>query len=161
MGNNPDILKSLSTLDGYCPAGYAMALHISFTTPKFLFQTYNRDWMEHYSKHGLVLKDPTVKWGFGNTGHVLWSDLKEQDTDGVLEAAKSYGIGFGFTYCTDAHGSRSISSFARNDRDFTGAEISDISALVDLLHSETADLDGISSQERDQLKKISVEFTHG
>ncbi len=84
MEGSPNILAAIARLDALCPAGYAMALHISYTTPKFLFQAYDSDWMEQYSKQGLVLKDPTVKWGFENTGTINWRDLKDLDEAGYL-----------------------------------------------------------------------------
>jgi len=160
MGNNSEILSALSELEGLCPAGYATALHINFATPKFLFQTYARDWMSQYSKLGLVMKDPTVRWGFENTGHVLWDVLKEQDVDGVLDMAASFGIKFGFTCATIAGGTRSICSFARDDRDFSEQEMAAIIKIAERLHDLTLDMNSFSSDAMERLKKMSIEFTH-
>ncbi|MGR3341835.1 MAG: autoinducer binding domain-containing protein [Paracoccaceae bacterium] len=154
-------MAAISRLDVLCPAGYAMALHIRYTTPKFLFQTYSSQWREEYSKKGLVLQDPTVSWGFENTGTINWRDLKESDEAGVLEQAKAYGIGHGFTLSLDRNNSKSITSFARGDRDFSAAEIEEISDIVTDLHNYTADIDEFSRVELVQLKQMSVEFTHG
>ena len=118
MDGSPNIMAAISRLDVLCPAGYAMALHIRYTTPKFLFQTYSSQWREEYSKKGLVLQDPTVRWGFENSGTINWRDLKESDEAGVLEQAKAYGIEHGFTLSLDRNNSKSITSFARGDREF-------------------------------------------
>ncbi len=68
MDENTKIGQLLGELDDLCPSGYAIALHIRYTTPAFLFQTYPKEWMEYYSQNGLVLHDPTVRWGLANTG---------------------------------------------------------------------------------------------
>ena len=161
MDGGPNIMAAISRLDVLCPAGYAMALHIRYTTPKFLFQTYNAQWREEYSKKGLVLQDPTVSWGFENTGTINWRDLKESDQAGVLEQAKAYGIEYGFTLSLDRNNSKSITSFARGDREFSVTEIDEISEIVTDLHNYTADIDEFSSVELVQLKQMSVDFTHG
>ena len=161
MDGPPNIMAAISRLDALCPAGYAMALHIRYTTPKFLFQTYDSQWREEYSKKGLVLQDPTVRWGFANTGTINWRDLKESDQARVLEQARAYGIEHGFTLSLERNNSKSITSFARGDREFSAAEIKEISEIVSELHSYTADIDEFSSVELAQLKQMSVDFTHG
>lgn len=160
MENKLNIMDELSRLDQLCPAGYAIALHISYTTPKFLFQTYDRKWMEVYSKQGLVLKDPTVAWGFGNTGIIRWNDLNELDDSGVLALAKTFGLNFGFTFAIDHGGSKSITSFARNDSEFSDSQIDEISDIIQRLHKYTAKIEEISPIEVEQLRKMSIEFTH-
>ena len=161
MSENMNISKSLSRLDELCSSGYAIALHINYTTPRFLFQTYAKEWREIYSERGLVLKDPTVLWGFGNTGMTLWSDLETLDEDGVLAMARDYGLNYGFVYSVDQGTSKSITSFARADRDFSSEEIDEISNIVQSLHDQTADVDEISLQDRDELRNMSIEFTRG
>jgi len=161
MENENEILKSLSRLDSLCASGYAIALHIRFTTPRFLFQTYSKEWMEMYSEKGFVLKDPTVLWGFSNTGAVKWSDLQEIDESGILPLAKEFGLNFGFTFAVDVNASRSIASFARDDREFDDTEIQEISEVIQRMHMLTSNIDGFSTNEVQQLKEMSVEFTHG
>ncbi len=161
MKSELKIMPSLAQLDALCSSGYAIALHIRYTTPKFLFQTYDKEWMKTYSEKGLVLKDPTVMWGFGNTGIARWSDLTELDEAGVLTMANKYGLEHGFTFAIDSGESKSITSFARGDRDFTNVEIDKISGIVQELHDYTANIEKISPEEVEQLKNLSVDFTHG
>jgi len=159
MKNSANIMGLLPRLDELCTAGYAIALHISYTTPRFLFQTYA--WMQMYSEKGLVLKDPTVLWGFSNTGVARWSNLEDIDHDGLLPLAREYGLKHGFTFAVDDDASKSITSFARKDRDFSDGEVSEISAIVLDLHQRTADVHEFSADELAFLKKLSVEFTRG
>ena len=64
MTQRASIAALLHDLDQRSPAGFAIALHIRFTTPTYLFQTYPKRWLDHYSSAGLVVHDPVVRWGF-------------------------------------------------------------------------------------------------
>jgi len=161
MKNGTNLMESLSRLDTLCTAGYAVALHISFTTPRFLFQTYSRDWMEIYSKKGLVLKDPTVLWGFSNVGVARWSNLEEIDDSKILPMAREFGLKYGFTFAVERDSSRSIASFARSDRDFSDKEVDEISDIIHQLHNTTIDIKDLSENALQQLKKLSVIYTRG
>ena len=154
-----DIMGSLSHLSGLCPNGYAIALHIRYTTPRLLFQTYPKDWIDIYSAKGLVLKDPTVLWGFSNTGTKLWSSLKDLDGEGVLDQAGEHGLKFGFTFARDDGDSKTISSFAREDREFNDGEMAEISQLVSELHAATSNVDMLSDDMQSDLRKLSIEFS--
>lgn len=137
-----------------------MAFHIRFTTPTYLFQTYPQDWIAKYSQEGLVMQDPTVLWGFENTGSISWADLTAQDAHGVMEKARGYGLEHGLTIAIEEGDSRSICSFARSDRAFTAAEVGELEAATQELHAATLTLDTNSPELRDALKKMSIDFTH-
>ncbi len=159
MDEQSRIANLLGDLSGLAPAGYAIALHVRFTTPTYLFQTYPEAWSDHYSAAGLVMQDPTVAWAFEQTGVVRWRDLAASDAAGVLAAAARHGLGFGFTLSQDRGASRSLSSFSRNDRDFTDAEIAAITRLSDELHDLTLATTGLGEATRDDLRRLSVRFT--
>ena len=161
MKTNDDILDALKTLDALAPLGYAIALHIIYTAPRFLFQTYDEAWMKYYSANGLVLKDPTVLWGFENTGTTRWSDLTDRDPDGVLDMAREHGLAYGFTFASRDEEMPSIASFARSDREFTDQEIAEISAIVDEVRRKTARLDSLTPEQCEALRQLSISFTHG
>jgi LuxR family transcriptional regulator, quorum-sensing system regulator SdiA len=152
-----DVLAQLKAL---APAGYAIALHVRFTTPSFLFQTYPRTWIDYYSKMGLVMQDPTVRWGFENTGTKRWSTMTGDDPAGVIAAAAEHGMAHGFTLAIDDSGSRSIASFARSDADFSDDDIAMISELARQLHLATANADTLLPETRDKLRNLSIMFTH-
>lgn len=153
-----EISHTLGALDELTPAGYIVALQINYTTPKFMFQTYNKDWLEHYSKEGLVMSDPTVAWCFENTGHCRWSDL--DDPGGVLKSAAKFGLTYGGIHSTEASGSRSMSGFARGDREFDDAEMQEIAKNVDLLHQLTLDKAQLDPETVEQLRNMSIMVTH-
>ncbi len=159
-----EISDLLGRLHEMAPAGYAIGLQILYTTPKFMFQTYSKDWLNYYSKHGLLMLDPTLAWGFENIGVIRWDALRDNDPAGVLELAAQHGIHFGIT-CAKAStnskdGIRSVGSFARSDRDFTDKEVSAISTAFDLLNDETEDRAQLPEETVKQLKKMSIMVTH-
>ena len=161
MDKRASIASELAALDPLCPAGFAIALHIKFTAPTFLFQTYPARWREIYTEKGLVLHDPTVKWGMKHTGLVNWRDLVDEDEANVLRMAREYGLLYGFTLAIVVDGSRSLASFARTDRDFLDVEIDRIRDHLTALHDETAGLEDLSREDRDALRRMSVHLTHG
>jgi len=160
MSDTKHIIRLVERLQGKSPSGFAIAFHIRFTTPDFLFQTYPKAWIDIYSEQGMVMHDPIVRWGFANTQAVRWSDLEGSDALGVLEKSKPYGMNYGVAFAIDTGGSRTVAGCARPDREFTDAEIADIQADVADLHKLTASKDGMTDALRRELKQMSIRFTH-
>lgn len=153
-----DLSETLGAFKDRAESGYALGLHINFTTPAYFFQSYPRAWLDHYSRAGLLMNDPTVRWCFGNTGVKRWSEI--EDPQGVLAQAADYGMKFGFVYATDADESHSMAGFARPDRDYSDAEIAELVALFDTLHHATRDQASLPAETVAQLKKMSIMVTH-
>lgn len=153
------IATLLRQIDLRSPAGFAIALHIRFTTPTFLFQTYAKRWTEHYSARGLMPRDPTVRWGFHNLGYVRWADLEAMDDGGVLEAAKDHGLMNGVAIAVYEQGSRSIASFARADRDYDLAEMIALEDLLRALHLATVASEALDESDRAALMDLSIALT--
>ena len=139
-------------------SGYAMGLHINFTTPAYFFQSYPRAWLEYYSHAGLLVNDPTVSWCFENTGVCRWSDM--DDPAGILKKAADYGMKYGIVYATTEGGSHSMSGFARPDREYNDDEIAELVARFDALHQATRDQASLPPAIVNQLKKMSIMVTH-
>lgn len=152
------ILEKLTQL---CPQGYAIALHINFTTPKYLFQSYRKDWSDYYSKKGWVMHDPTVQWGFENTGVTSWESLIPADKYGIFAEAAKYGLKFGFVCAIRSFDSSSFSSFAREDRNYCEAEISQICKLVNILHDMTLNPENLSETEIEHLNQLTSAMPAG
>lgn len=139
-------------------SGYAMGLHINFTTPTYFFQSYPRAWLDYYSKSGFLVNDPTVSWCFENTGVCRWSDM--DDPAGVLTHAAEYGMKYGIVYATTTGGSHSMSGFARPDREYTDEEIAELVDRFEDLHMATRDQKALAPETIAQLKKMSILVTH-
>jgi LuxR family transcriptional regulator len=153
-----DLSAALSGFKDRAASGYAMGLHIQFTTPAYFFQSYPRKWLEHYSQAGLLVNDPTVSWCFENTGICRWSDM--DDPHGILEQAAEFGMRYGVVYATTSGDSHSMCGFARPDREFTDAEVSELVALFEAMHVATIDQAALHPETVDQLKKMSIIVTH-
>ena len=157
-GTDGGVGQVLEQLDAACPAGFAIALHIKFASPRYLFQSYSKEWIDYYSSHGFVLRDPTVLWGFQNIGHARWSALADM-SDPVMQKAAEYGLDFGFTTAILMSGSRTVASFARTDREFTDVEITEIDELVTQLHHDTLSAETLSPEDHAALKRLSILLT--
>jgi LuxR family transcriptional regulator len=150
----------LHELDRRSPAGCAIGLHVRFSAPLYMFQSYTKRWMEHYSSRGLALHDPTIRWGMSNLGFIRWRDLEAMDTHGVLEEAKDFGIICGVTMAVLIGESRSIASFARSDRDYEDEEIEELRQILEALHRATLDVETLTEADRAALKDLSIRLTH-
>ncbi len=118
-------------------AGYYVALHVGFAFPTEERNTYPAKWVELYTREGLMLRDPVVRWVYGNTGTVRWSQLSGADPHGVFAMARAYGLNFGVVIGCVSHGKdtqRSYGSFARSDREFTPREIDELAHHLRQLH---------------------------
>lgn len=160
MDKRTNIASLLAELDEKSPTGFAIALHIEFATPAFLFQTYSKAWSDHYTARGLVLKDPAVIWGLQNTGKIRWRDLREDDPAGVMEQAEQHGLKYGVTISLLIDGSRSVAAFSRGDRDYFDVEIEQIDNCLSKLHTETAGREVLPDDVLQALRRMSVHLTH-
>jgi len=160
MADQAAIKQKLADLMALAPMGFALALHVRFTTPTFLFQTYDRKWRDHYTQHGYVMSDPAVHWGFENRGTRTWAELEHMDTAGVFKAAAEHGLRYGIVCALGEDTSPSFCAFARQDRDFTQAETDEIMAHLREMHALTDDLQALSPATITVLKEMSIFYTH-
>ncbi len=142
------------------PGGFAFGMHLGFSGPAFLFQTFPPDWVEYYREQGLQLRDPAVHWGFHNTGFIRWRDLADDDPADVMGKAARHGLNYGTTISIVDSDSRSMGGFGRADRDYFDAEIADIQKCVLALHRATLGLSVLSQADMDALKKMSIRLSH-
>lgn len=153
-----EISETLGRLNELAPAGYALGFHIGYTTPKFLFQSYPKAWLDHYSSNGLLMVDPMVAWGFGNEGTERWSAL--DDNAGTMKLAGDFGMKYGVVVACVSDDSRSLGGFSHPEREFTDAEITQLYDGFDAIHSMTADTAQLDPETVAQLKKMSIMVTH-
>lgn len=154
----------LSRLRATYPQGFAIALHIRFTAPSFLFQAYDEAWIDAYSREGMVLHDPTVRWGFAQaeTATIRWPDLPRDDEGAaVMARAQEFGLVHGFTVAVITPEGRSVASFSRKDRPATAEEIIAARQDVEALHLLTAKADALPASVQDTLKQLSIYLTRG
>ncbi len=138
------------------PAGYAVGLHIRFTSPLFAMWTYHQAWLDHYSEMGWAVQDPVVLWGLTSTGRVRWSDRALADPVGVFSAAASFGLVYGASVALGPNNSRSIASLSRGDREYTDPEIASFAAVVEHLHAITEKPANLTKAQIEALRCIAM-----
>ena len=159
MASEMSMTSRVETLISLAPSGFAMAFHVNYTRPAFLIQNYPSEWTRIYSARGFVMADPTVKWGFENVGNIRWSDLVALDSEGVLAAAAEHGLIFGLTHVVDNGGTRSMTSFARADREFSEDEVAQIATEVDAIHADSQADKALSDKDLAALRKMTKAVT--
>lgn len=159
MTRKASIADILHQLDRRSPAGFAAALHIRFTRPIYLFQTYAQPWKDRYSSIGGHIRDPAVRWGLQNIGRTRWSDLEPFDETNFLEEAKDFGLMNGVVFGIVIGESRSIVACARADRDFTEEETDELEALSIELHNLTSAPGALSPSDQEALTELSIRLT--
>lgn len=156
-GSKRDMLATLlGRLRAHCDSGFALAIHIRLTRPTLLFQTYDPAWSDHYSERGYMLSDPVVHWGLTNIGRVVWDSLADRDPEGVLQAAKDFGLYHGWTYATGKPGDKTIAGLTRSDRGHTAAEMTEIEGIVDAIHHLTEGFDHFPHAEQEAMRHLQA-----
>ncbi len=151
------ILHSLALM---APAGYFVGLHIRYASPLMQFSNYNQDWLDHYTEKAYALRDPTIAWGFSQEGACRWADIDVPDPFGLFTEAKLFGLTYGLTVSCGPVRSRTISSFARSDRDFLDAEVEKITHLVRRLHDITEPPESLTTAQIEALRLIAAGDRH-
>lgn len=147
--------QGLAKLADLAPRGYALALHIRFAAAHLMIQTYDPRWTEIYTEKGYMLADPMVFWGFGNDGTVRWSDIDLPDPHGILAQAATFGLKYGVAVALGPTSSRTIGGFAREDREFTDAEIATIAEIVNTLHEASTPPEALTPAQRMALRLVA------
>ncbi len=160
MSSRADINAALRKLGKTAPSGYFVGLHIRFAAPLMQFQTYSDEWSEFYSANGYALRDPTIAWGFSTTGACRWSSLPIPDHFNIIKDAADHGLTFGLTLSCGPISSRTIASFARDDREFIDDEIAEISTTVRRLHEITEPPASLTKAQKEALRCIAEGDRH-
>lgn len=148
------IAAHLSQLVVLCDTGFALAVHIRFTSPALLYRTYSPDWIEYYSERGFVMQDPVVRRGLMQAGTVLWADLADEDPAGVISAAAAHGLVNGWNYAVGPATSRTLCGFTRSGAAFTAAQMDQGRAIVDSIHALTEGIEHFSPAELAALRAL-------
>lgn len=158
MSRAEEVISLFDGLAAQSPAGYAIGLHLSFTTSKYIFQTYDRTWMEEYSRKGLILNDPTIRWGLENEGNISWSELSGSDPAGVIESAKKFGLTFGVSISVVSEGARSLGSFASNSTEFDEETVSNLTSRLEKMHRLASEIETDSADDK-QIKRFAASLS--
>ena len=146
-------------IDQISPAGFYVAIRVGFSFPEEELNELPENWVEFYTTHGLVVHDPAMKWVYGNTGVVRFSELALPDPHQVRERAAVYGLSHGaaISVLTPAdHGRRTYGLFFRDDREFDQSDLHKLQAIVARLHAG-GDNDAVLTAAEVQALKMQSE----
>lgn len=149
--NGPDDVKAISS------SGYYIALRVGFAFPLEEVNALPPAWVDHYTTLRFMLHDPVIRWVYGNTGAVRWSEIDLADPMRVLAQARTFGLRYGVAVsCVDrkSEGQRSFAHFARADREFERAEIIALHDYVETLHRAKAPPTNLTPAELEALRMV-------
>lgn len=138
-------------------AGFYVALRIGFAFPVDEKNEFPTDWVEYYTRNGLMLRDPVVHWAYANAGWIRWRDLESSDSDGILGKASDFGLKYGTVISCSTGGDdaqRSYGTFARADRDLSDEEISSLGHHLENLHDAALPPSNLTLAELEALKLV-------
>lgn len=137
------------------PAGFYVALRVGFSFPEEELNNLPDIWVEFYTTHGLVVQDPAMRWVYGHTGGIRFSEMTLPDPHQVRAHAAVFGLGHGAVVSVMApqdKGRRSYGLFFRDDRDFEDAELDGLQRIMRVLHTGPEDEKGLTNAEIEALK---------
>lgn len=147
----PEMLGQIAT------AGYYIALRVGFAYPVEEVNALPSSWVDHYTRGGLMLSDPVVRWAYANTGTARWRDLASDDSQGVLALAQTHGLRHGLVasvFDDNPDGQRSYAFFARPDREFEDLEAHLLLAYLIRRHEEMAPPSNLTKAEIEALHMV-------
>jgi LuxR family transcriptional regulator, quorum-sensing system regulator SdiA len=140
------------------PSGFYLALRVGFTFPEEELNRLPDPWVEHYSRHGLVVHDPLMKWVYANQGIARWSEINVPDPQAVRIAALAHGLAYGAVASAttvEERGKRSYGLFFRTDREFHDDELASLKGVVETLHSGSKLERKLTANEVEALEMIA------
>jgi LuxR family transcriptional regulator, quorum-sensing system regulator SdiA len=150
--------QQTDTLSRLAPTGFYLALRVGFTFPEEELNRLPDRWVDHYTRHGLVVHDPLMKWVYANVGALRWSDIDIADPADVRAAAVEHGMLYGAaaSILTKAdQGRRSYGLFFRSDRDFLDAELATLEVILSGLHTGAKMERALTANEVEALKMLA------
>lgn len=139
------------------PAGFYMALRVSYAFPVEEVNELPKAWVEAYTRSGFLMADPVIRWVHAAEGFCRWSEIPLGDPRGILALAREHGLVFGAAVShvgPEGDALRSFGCFARADREFSEEEMQHLLAYVRARHDAMAPPRNITAAEIEALRLI-------
>ncbi|MGR3592059.1 MAG: autoinducer binding domain-containing protein [Limimaricola soesokkakensis] len=153
------VIDSLSRLKKIATAGFAVGLHLRFTSAAYMFECYPPEFRELYARQGWLMRDPTVRWSMQEQGVKRWPEFEATDDTGLLALAREYGLTFGHSHSIHEGANFSLGGFSRSDRDFTDAEIEEVGQLLRRLHDATRSRAPLGAEAHERIRDMAIVAT--
>lgn len=154
------MVSYLQRLEYLAPLGYGIGLHVRYATPMFYRLTFPQAWQDFYHDNSYQLRDPLVFWALSVTGRTRWSEVTLPDPFGVLKLARDHGLTYGATVSCGKITSRTIVGVARDDREFTDAEMDEVADITHTLHEIGAPADDLTPAMIEALRLVGQGHRH-
>lgn len=150
------------------PLGYTLTINIQVPDADLIHSTFDPSWLEYYTKHTFVLRDPVFHWGLLGEGVTRWSEIKLGEmvvspyTQRVFEKARQFGLNYGgvaSTRSTFGYRGRCYLSVARGDRELTDTELQEVADLLAEAIAGYRDTRGLGSAEIQVLQFLADGLT--
>lgn len=138
-------------------AGFYIAYRVEFLLPEFEYNSLPRAWVLKYTRGGLMMMDPVMRWIYSNTGAIRWSEIGIEDSHGILGRASEHGLVYGAAISMmdpSEAGLRSFGNFCRADRELTDGDILELTRRLELLFEDLAAPDDITDAELEALRLV-------
>lgn len=103
-----------------------------------------------------MLSDPVVRWGLRESGFIRWSDIQDEDHEGVMAHASAHGLKYGVTFTLGRPTSRSITGLTKSTGEFSGAEVDEMIAIVTRIHDLTDNIDDLSAEDAATIRALAA-----
>lgn len=153
-----DLKGSFSHL---APAGFYVALRVGFYSPEDECNAFSETWVQHYTACGFAVQDPLMRWTFTNHGARRWSEIDLPDPAGVLAEYARFMLRYGVALCLPGQRNqpkRSFGLFAREDREYSDGEISELTQLLSALHNQEPQ--ALTESQAEVLRMLSAGMRH-
>ena len=136
------------------PVGYYIALRIGFAFPLEEFNQMPNAWLELYTREGLLIDDPAVRWAHAHRGITRWSAL--DDPLGIFAKAWRLGLRYGAVASVSdrSSGVRSYALYVREDREFSDRELGVLNELLVAMHEGAAPPSNLTQAEIEVLQMV-------
>lgn len=137
------------------PAGYYVALRVGFSFPEEELNHLPEPWVEFYTAHGLVVQDPALRWVYGQTGAIRFSEMTLPDPQQVRAQGALFGLIYGAAVSVSTaadRGRRSYGQFFRSDRELDAGELDALLRIVTVLHTGREEEPSLTAAEIEALK---------
>lgn len=134
------LVQSKDEFEKIAPAGFYVALRVGYSFPQEELNRLDPGWVTLYTRLGLVMRDPAMRWVYTNNGAIRWSEFDLPDPVGVVALARRAGLTWGATvaFCRKQDvGRRSYAMLFRGDRDFEEEELGKAYVVLRNLHADT------------------------
>lgn len=156
----------ISHFEQIAPAGHFVALRFGLADAVTTTSGLPPKWAARYSQRGYLVFDPVVRRLFAAPGPVRFSEVAAaEDPMAILTQAAAFGLRYGVGLAfRDEEGAGPVASqlsfgvFARSDREFTDAEIGQLSTALEAGHVAWRPPAGVTRAEREALGMIRAGY---